>query len=306
MIIDKPKVSIGLAVYNGERYLREAIDSILAQTYTDFELIISDNASIDGTAQICQEYASQDPRIRYHRNPTNIGGANNENLTFRMARGEYFRLAAHDDYLAPTLLEKCVSVLEQMPDVILVYTEIFEIDEEGKVVLTKSLRKGISPRPSHRFHDLAFHDHNCEPSYGLMRSDTLRKTPLQHNFTDSDRVLLCELALHGRFFEIPEALFHKRYHPGNAYIDWRSSRISWFNPAWKGKIILPYWLKLFHLFVVIHRVSLPLRERLSCYGTLLLWLLKYGRRMIKDVLVAAYMILHSKEWRVKQAVTNWE
>ncbi len=88
-----PKVSIGLAVYNGEKYLGQAIDSILAQTFTDFELIISDNASTDRTPEICKKYAAQDARIRYHRNPTNIGGANNENQTFRMSRGEYFRWA---------------------------------------------------------------------------------------------------------------------------------------------------------------------------------------------------------------------
>ena len=78
-------MSIGLAVYNGEKYLAEAIESLLAQTFRDFELIISDNASTDGTAEICERYAARDPRIRYSRNTTNIGGANNENLTFSMA-----------------------------------------------------------------------------------------------------------------------------------------------------------------------------------------------------------------------------
>ena len=116
-----PKVSIGLAVYNGERYLRQAIESILGQTYTDFELIISDNASTDSTQQICLEYAAEDGRISYHRNATNIGGANNENLTFRKAKAPYFRWAAHDDYVAPQLLERCVAILDTHPDVVLAY-----------------------------------------------------------------------------------------------------------------------------------------------------------------------------------------
>ena len=104
-----PKVSIGLPVYNGERYLREALDSILGQTFRDFELIICDNASTDETAAICADYAARDPRIRYHRQTHNIGATANFNHTFELARGAYFKWAAHDDVLAPTWLEKCVA-----------------------------------------------------------------------------------------------------------------------------------------------------------------------------------------------------
>jgi len=300
-----PKVSIGLAVYNGERYLRKAVESILGQTYADFELIISDNASTDGTPEICLEYAARDGRITYQRNATNIGGANNENLTFRMAKGTYFRWAAHDDYLAPTLLEKCVAVLERNPSVVLVYPEVIEVDAEDKVIKTTALRKATSARPSERFHDLAFRDHYCEVIYGLLRSDVLRKTRLEQNYTDSDRVLLCELALHGPFYEIPEPLFYKRYHPGNAYIDW-GSRMSWFNPAWKGRIVFPHWLQLFDFVRTIQRVPLPMSERLRCYRTLGEWVLTYGRKMAKDLVVAGYMALHTPQSRARKAITNWE
>jgi glycosyltransferase involved in cell wall biosynthesis len=110
-----PKVSIGLAVYNGEAYLKEAVDSILTKRFTDFELIISDNASTDRTEKLCRAYAAQDERVRYHRNPTNIGGANNENQTCANGSGQYFRWAAHDDVCAPTLLEKCVAALDENP-----------------------------------------------------------------------------------------------------------------------------------------------------------------------------------------------
>src|SRR5438552_4723426 len=104
----KPRVSIGLPVYNAENYLVEALDSILAQTFTDFELIISDNASTDRTREICKYYESSDARVHYYCNETNIGGARNANLTFKLARGQYFRWAADDDVCAPTLLEKSV------------------------------------------------------------------------------------------------------------------------------------------------------------------------------------------------------
>src|ERR1700737_2789384 len=92
-----PRVSIGLPVYNGERYLRFAIDSLLEQDYINFELIISDNASTDATQAICQEFADKDPRVRYYRNQTNLGASGNYDRVFELARGDLFKWAAHDD-----------------------------------------------------------------------------------------------------------------------------------------------------------------------------------------------------------------
>ena len=103
-----PKVSIGIAVFNGENFLESALRSILAQTFEDFELIISDNASTDRTADICEQYASQDGRVLYLRQPANLGAQPNYNLLVGQARGRYFKWAAHDDMLAPTFLERCV------------------------------------------------------------------------------------------------------------------------------------------------------------------------------------------------------
>ena len=101
----KPRVSIGLPVYNAERFLEQALDGILAQTYIDFELVICDNASTDGTQAICQRYAALDPRIKYHRNPQNIGVSRNFNRAFELSCGEYFKWCCHDDIPAPTFLE---------------------------------------------------------------------------------------------------------------------------------------------------------------------------------------------------------
>lgn len=301
-----PKVSIGLAVYNGEAYLAAAIQSILQQTFTDFELIISDNASTDRTRTICQHYAAQDRRIRYHRNATNIGGANNENLTFTLARGQYFRLAAHDDLCAPELLAQCVAVLDRDPAVVLCYTATHYINEDGRLLNTTRLQKGLLPRPSQRFRELAFRDHFCEPTYGLMRADILRKTQLQQNYTDSDRVFLCALALRGRFFEVAEPLFYKRFHPKNAHVDWRA-RMAWFNPAWKGKIVFPHWLQFFDYLRIIAASPIPLAEKARCYGTMVRWLATFGKNMAKDLWVALVMALHSPTWRTKDThVYNWE
>lgn len=310
MANNNPRVSIGLAVYNGEKYLEQAIDAILAQTFTDFELIISDNASTDKTGAICKAYLAKDSRIRYYRNEKNIGGANNENRTFTLSKGEYFRWAADDDACAPELIAKCVEILDQNPSVILCHSMITEIDENGDIVRTISQNKGSSTKPYERFRDLAQKDHNCEATYGLIRADILRKTHLQKNYTDSDRTLLCELSLYGQFFEIQEPLFYKRYHPKNMYVNMRS-RMAWFNPALKGKVVFPYWLQLLDYLQTINRVPISSYDKWRCYSFMLGWLLKHAKNLVGDVILALHTLLRPSRdpysWRNKnQDLYNWE
>ncbi len=303
--MSSPKVSIGLPVYNGAEFLSQAIESILGQTFTDFELIISDNASTDNTPAICQNYAAQDSRIRYYRNTTNIGGAHNGNRTFQLARGEYFRWAAHDDLCAPALIEHCVAVLDNDPSVVLCYTQTVNIDQKGQIRGIATLNRATSAKTHQRFRDLAFRNDYCEPSYGLIRSAVLGKTRLEQDFTGSDRVLLCELAFHGRFHEIPEPLFYKRHHAKNVYIDWRA-RMAWFNPAWKGKITFPNWLQFHHYLIAIQQGPISTLEKFYCYLIMSGWVVAHGNSMIKDLLEALKMSLHTKEWRKNAHVYNWE
>jgi glycosyltransferase involved in cell wall biosynthesis len=302
-----PRVSIGLPVYNGERYLKQAVDSILAQTFTDFELIICDNASTDSTAEICQQYAAQDSRVRYHRNSTNIGGANNSNLTFEMAKAKYFRLAAHDDICAPKLIEQCMRVLENDPSVILCYTMIIDINENGEVTKTISNRIGVTGSIYKRFYEISSRKHACEPIYGVIRTDILRKTPLLKNYTDSDRTLLCELALYGKFFEVPEPLFYKRFHPANLYLDWRT-RMAWFNEAYIGKIVFPNWMQFFDFYIRVFRAPLSIFEKLSLYLLVTgpIFISRF-RVLMQDLKFMYRMLLHSPQWRKKKYrdTTNW-
>jgi glycosyltransferase involved in cell wall biosynthesis len=286
----QPLLSVGLAVYNGERYIHEAINSILSQSFTDFELIISDNASTDNTRIICLDYASKDKRIRYRRNDRNIGGANNENLTFHLSQGKYFRWAAHDDICLPTLFEKCVHVLETDQDVILAHSIFNEIDNNGKYIRTVNRNKATSNRSSSRFRELIGWDHNCEELYGIIRSDVLRKTKLQLNYTDSDRTLLCELALYGKFFQIPEQLFYRRIHSEMStvvYSDWRK-RMEWFDISNKERAVFPHWQQFFHYLEIISKVPMPLCEKTSCYLHMVDWLIRkqHARYMMKDLYLA--------------------
>ena len=138
-----PLVTVGMPLYNADRHLREALDSILAQDYANFELVISDNASSDATGSICQAYAARDERVTYHRSERNLGAVWNFNRVFELGRGEYFMWAAHDDLRAPQYLSSCVAAMEVHPEAVLCCTEIGFIDEwEGKLTCRYSTFAG--------------------------------------------------------------------------------------------------------------------------------------------------------------------
>ena len=271
-----PRVSIGLPVYNGERHLATALDALLAQTFTDFELIISDNASTDATAAICAQYAARDRRIRSLCTAVNIGGAANFRRVFHLATGEYFMWATHDDLQAPTFVARCVEVLDHDPTVAVCYARTRIIDADGAIVRDDDthLPRVGSPHPHERFGDLVRWDYNCYEVFGLIRASVLRQTPLIASFIASDRALRAELGLRGRFHEIPEYLFYSRDHGG------RSTRVlvqhhmrgAWFDPVLAGKRVLPHWRILVEYVRCIQRVPLSHSERLRCYWELTRWL----------------------------------
>jgi len=205
-----PDVTIGLPVYNGESYLRQALDSLLAQDYPDFKLIISDNASTDSTSAICQEYAAKDRRIEYHRNERNIGALENFKQVFRMSDSKYFMWAAHDDLWRPSYIRKCVEALEQNPDAVLAYSDILFIDENGEPLdMPYSFGAGgcglagrVAAMAASKGRHIGWYE-----IYGVIRSDALRQTSLPRNVFGPDVVLMMELCLLGSFLRVPERLF---------------------------------------------------------------------------------------------------
>src|SRR4051812_10040179 len=155
-----PRVTIGVPVYNGEKFIRATVDSLLAQTFTDFELIISDNASTDGTEVISREYAAKDPRIIYVRNPRNLGPAANYNVPLDRARGEFFKWNAADDVCGPDFLKLCVEALDANPDAVIAYPRTKVIDGEGQFVRDYDYELDLNdPRPQVRLGRLARVDH---------------------------------------------------------------------------------------------------------------------------------------------------
>ena len=280
---DKPRVSIGLPVFNGENYLAEALDSLLAQTYSDFELLISDNASTDGTQEICRTYAARDRRIRFFRNKINLGAAKNFNRTFELSSGEYFKWAAHDDLCAPEYLERCVEVLDRKPSVSVCHTETIYIDENGEEYLYQNIKDYDDcldfrlSKPHKRFHDYLFRSADrWNAVFGVIRASVLKKTPLIGSYVLSDQVLLGELTLRGEMYRVPERLFFRRdIHLPLAMRKTRRDKVYavWFDPANREKLVLPRELKAFFEYLrAIRRVRLSWNEQAWCY----LYMMKWG------------------------------
>ncbi len=211
-----PRLSIGLPVYNGEEYLAESLESLLTQSYEDFELIISDNASTDNTADICYRYMEQDSRIRYIRQPRNVGAAPNHNFVIAQARGEYFKWAAADDTYAKELLEYCVDALGKYPDIVLAHAWTALIDSAGKVAqnVEYSLDTASSHAPE-RFRSLLY-GKSGDDIYGVIRTDVIRRVTPLDSYHHSDHTITAELALQGPFYQVPDWLYFRRDHPARA------------------------------------------------------------------------------------------
>ena len=148
-----PRVSIGVPVYNGERFIRQSVESLLAQTYGDFELVITDNASKDGTEEVCRELVKKDKRVRYVRNDKNLGGPGNFRRVFALCSGEFHKWSTADDYWDPTVIEKCVAVLDREPDVVLCYPKSNLVDASRRSYRT--VRR--QPAPPGSFPKEPFH-----------------------------------------------------------------------------------------------------------------------------------------------------
>lgn len=315
-----PRVSIGLPVFNGERYLSNTIDSILAQSFTDFELIVSDNASTDRTGEICRAYAQRDARVRYVRNGRNLGAGPNYDNCFHKARGTYFKWAAHDDSLAPDYLAKTVAALDAAPDAVLCTVGITEIGPHDEVLRTyrNSFPGVASPNPAARFGAVIHARHQCEDFFGLYRRAALVGSGLHDNYSGSDRVLLAEMALRGPWVSVPDPLFLHREHEGRytraiLLLDRRQAAL------WQDSTLLDAAAAAarrrrqpstqFHLVIYrkyLHLVRKNVRSpaaRAACYWQLARWWLTDGHLpdVLRDLL-GAYPTVRQRARTVKRLV----
>jgi glycosyltransferase involved in cell wall biosynthesis len=299
----EPRVSVGLPVYNGANYLSLAIESILAQTYGDFELVISDNASTDDTPAIVERFSLADDRIRSIRNESNLGGARNANNTFKLARGEFFRWAGHDDLVDPRYLEACVEELDRHQDVVLACPGEIIIDEAGRELERILLPWGAEPNVVERVRAFANRQSNTDAFYGLMRASALRRTRLLGSYVMSDRILLCELAMLGRFGTIPEFLFMRRVHPKNVHVNWRARKV-WFDPNHRHDVSFPNWAIARGYASAVIRAPIDWRDKLSCGWIVATEIGSNGHRMAKDLVVPMTRLLPGS--KRPESLRNWE
>jgi glycosyltransferase involved in cell wall biosynthesis len=289
-----PRVSIGLPVYNGEKYLEKAIDSIQSQTFSDFELIISDNASTDRTQEICRDYQNKDERISYYRFSENQGVARNFNRVFELSKCDYFRWATADDYSAPEQIEKCINVLDTKPEVVLSYPKTILIDEYGEVIQEYDDNLDLRfSSPKERFFNFLNRVGLCNIQYGLIRADSLRQTSLIRNYPGSDVVMLGELTLYGQFFEIPEFMFYRRFHPqASSSINCNEDRQAFYDPKTRGKLALNLWRdQLEYFFSILHAPLKPFEKVQILY-----LLLRFSIGMRQD-LIRELNESFGKKWR---------
>jgi polysaccharide pyruvyl transferase WcaK-like protein/glycosyltransferase involved in cell wall biosynthesis len=294
-----PRLSIGLPVYNGEEYVAESLDALLGQTYGDFELIISDNASTDGTADICRRYEKKDSRIRYIRQPRNIGANPNHNFVFQQSHGELFKWASADDVYAPTLLQCCIDALDEHRDVVLAHSWTAAIDGAGK--LTQALEYPLatdSLRAPKRFRSILL---GCsglfdsgdgddrkviqtdnvgviraDDQYGVIRANVLRRVAPAASYYHADRIIVLEIALHGLFHQTPEWLYFRRDHPGRAaHAPTARTFCAALDPRRSDRLRHPvarlYAEYMWGFAAAIQRAPLSHADRRECYHYLAQW-----------------------------------
>lgn len=283
MRANDPRLTVAVPVFNGERYLPELFACLEAQTFEDLEIVIVDNASSDRTAALCRSFAAADRRVRYYRNETNLGAARNFNRAFELGRGTYFKWAAHDDLFAPDYLARCADVLDRDPSAVLCHTDTVFVGGDLRPMAydpttgcyldaageprVRGEPPGLvdSPDPVGRFADVLHRVHFCIEVFGVIRAAALARTSLHGSYYGSDKVLLAELALLGRFARIPEPLFTKRVHERTTLYFTTRERDAWIDPAAHHRV--PQLQVLKGYLRALGRAELTPLRRLGCLAS---------------------------------------
>lgn len=266
-------VTIGIPVYNGERQIRLAVESSLAQTYPQLEVVISDNASSDRTARICQEYASNHNNVTFFSNQENLGASRNFNLVFERSSGDYFKWMGHDDVLAPTAIEKAVRVLDDDPSLAIAHWLERIVDGNGTLLREYEPSQGFEVRggsASERFREMLHFrrkGYAGDPIYGLISRKALRRTRLLSNKHNPNYLLLEELAVVGGITTISEVLATRVYNDTRV-TTWELLR--WLDPH--PTSTFPHFKRaLEHSRIGLIIADSPTTERVHTVGSLILY-----------------------------------
>ncbi len=291
METSQPLVSIGLPVYNGSNFIEDAIDSILGQTYSNIELIICDNASTDSTAELCRRYVESDARVSYYRQIKNLGAARNFNCAFNKSKGKYFKWASHDDLLESDYIDNCVSFLEKHPDFVLCWPYMDFIDEAGRFIGRQAMnnlsisQETFASRIRQLFDFQIAGDDVIPTIFGLMRSDALRQTRLWQRFISSEEILMLELLLQGKVWQLEKTGFHFRIHDDSAFHKNRTpaEREKWFDTDKHYVLQFPVWFLLARYYALIAKSQIGHAEKLRCYYEITRRAVYLWRRYLGDL-----------------------
>jgi hypothetical protein len=286
-VAGSPRVSIGLPVFNGERFLVEAVESILAQHEDDLELIIADNASTDATPDICREFVARDRRVRYVGSDRNRGIAWNFNRLVDLAQAPYFKWADCDDVIEPSLVGRCVAALDADPSAVLAYTWARYIDEDGATLrdTVEVPRYGSSSSTVERAQGfLQLPTTHVLELQGVIRRQELSETCGMGPYATSDLALILELAMRGRFAEIPEPLFLHRMHDARASLAAPSPRERSRMHTEDGRAaLLPRWRLALSLARGVLTSPTPMSQRLRILPWVGVWAFRHWTQLAYDL-----------------------
>lgn len=306
----EPRVTVGVPVYNGEKFLEEALQSVLDQTFDDYEVVISDNASDDSTSLICDSFVGRDSRFRYFRNDSNVGASANYRRVFELARGEYFCWLPSDEAMEAKFLERCVALLDEEPETVLAFPRYFH-------------RTGSQPPRRHTASENAdlrmpsAYDRVAKlireriigpnwPIFGVYRTSVLKQTRLIRPVIGADDYLTLEVALLGPLGQVPEELYVLRSHPDA----WHQARHSqgrglakilrtetvwaaeWFDPANRSmRVVFPHWRRLREFFLLFVRADERVLDRTRMVLLLPSYALHRWRRLLAELVAGGARIV---------------
>ncbi len=268
-----PIVSIGMPAYNGERYLRQALDSLLAQDYGNFELIISDNASTDRTSEICRAYGMRDKRVRYSRLELHQLASGNFDRVLQLAIGDYFMWAATDDVWEPTFISMLLERLDQAPEAVIAFSAFDNVNEDGRETRTYHQ---LSELPSSdrfwRLRNYIVQDESLGKAnliYGLGRRSAFQAAGgfrvWGRRSWGTDMLIVFRLLTFGNLVLANEVLFHKRLvaDPSPLLGQERTSTVAVVAQHWEGLLDrLGYFSGLGHLIAIDGRLTAEEKIRL--------------------------------------------
>jgi len=281
-----PVLSLAMPVYNSERFLAEALDSLIGQDFADWRLLICDNASTDSTGVIAKEYADRDARIGYVRHERNLGAAGNHNYGFHHTDGEYFAWVHGDNVYEPSYFRRCLEELGSHPEASCAHSVAVDIDVDGTRLRRwdEGLRSASSD-VALRFRDLTEFDHMCFAWFGVVRRDVMATTSLHASFDSADRLTIVELALRGPIRLIDEELFLHREHPGRIMrlAPTARSRYLILDPSWTGRIPFPI-LNIGRQYVrAVLRSELSTSDKIRCVAQMRGWLRTNWVRVLRTI-----------------------